>query len=188
MSEDLTVIIEENPVSLVFDDQSMRVFIEEQNTTVLVPQEVTQVTLSNQDLKILTVAEQGPPGASGISSGDAIDASQVINEPGTGSSRHTVKQALAEDQSNIEILSAQVQDVVDNWLPNLIDPRFGEYFLQDGVKILTSATPSNDYELVNKEYVDSVAGSGGGTVMFPMTVSTTAPSNPTVGQLWLDMN
>lgn len=67
--EDLQVIIEENPVQLSFDDPSFNVYLEELNTTISVTQEVTQVEISSSDIKILTVAEQGPPGVGGGGSG-----------------------------------------------------------------------------------------------------------------------
>ena len=63
--EDLQVIIEENPIQLSFDDPSFNVYLEEQNTTISVSQEITQVEISSSDIKILTVAEQGPPGVGG---------------------------------------------------------------------------------------------------------------------------
>ena len=67
--EDLQVIIEENPIQLSFDDPSFNVYLEEQNTTISVSQEITQVEISSSDIKILTVAEQGPPGVGGGGSG-----------------------------------------------------------------------------------------------------------------------
>lgn len=186
MSDDLTVIIEENPTTLVFEDHSYSVVLEETNTVISVPQEITQVAVSSQDVTILTVAEQGPPGASGIGSGDIPTADQIIAMVDGG--YIDVQSELQSDRSNIQSLGSTVDDIINYQLPNFIDSRFGEYFLQPGVRIFQPAAPIQDVELVNKAYVDSVAGSGGGTVMFPMTVSTTAPSSPQVGALWLDMN
>ena len=67
--DDVKVIIEENPVQLSFDDPSFNVYLEEQNTSISVSQEITQVEISSSDIKILTVAEQGPPGVGGGGSG-----------------------------------------------------------------------------------------------------------------------
>lgn len=70
--EDLQVIIEENHIQLSFDDPSFNVYLEEQNTTISVSQEITQVEISSSDIKILTVAEQGPPGVGGEGSGGIL--------------------------------------------------------------------------------------------------------------------
>lgn len=67
--DDVKVIIEENPVQLSFDDPSFNVYLEEQNTSISVSQEITQVEISSSDIKILTIAEQGPPGVGGGGSG-----------------------------------------------------------------------------------------------------------------------
>ena len=67
--DDVKVIIEENPVQLSFDDPSFNVYLEEQNTSISVSQEITQVEISSSDIKILTIAEQGPPGVGGSGSG-----------------------------------------------------------------------------------------------------------------------
>jgi hypothetical protein len=67
--EGMQVIIEENPVQLTFDDPSFNVYLEELNTTISVSQEITQVEISSSDIKILTIAEQGPPGVGGGSGG-----------------------------------------------------------------------------------------------------------------------
>ena len=67
--DDVKVIIEENPVQLSFDDPSFNVYLEEQNTSISVTQEITQVEISSSDIKILTIAEQGPPGVGGGGSG-----------------------------------------------------------------------------------------------------------------------
>ena len=56
MSDELIVIIEENPVSIDFEDTSFSIAIEETNTVLQVPQEVTQVTLTNQDVTILDIS------------------------------------------------------------------------------------------------------------------------------------
>ena len=63
--DDVKVIIEENPVQLSFDDPSFNVYLEEQNTSISVSQEITQVEVSSSDIRILTIAEQGPPGVGG---------------------------------------------------------------------------------------------------------------------------
>ena len=67
--DDVKVIIEENPVQLSFDDPSFNVYLEEQNTSISVSQEITQVEISSSDIKILSIAEQGPPGVGGGGSG-----------------------------------------------------------------------------------------------------------------------
>lgn len=85
--DDLKVIIEENPVQLTFDDPSFNVYLEELNTTVSVSQEITQVEISSSDIKILTVAEQGPSGAPGSGSGGGglfpiiVSAEAPVNAP-----------------------------------------------------------------------------------------------------------
>lgn len=66
---DLTVVIEENPLQLVIEPQAVSVYVEEDNYTVSAPQEITQVNVSSEDVKIITVAEQGPPGVGGSGSG-----------------------------------------------------------------------------------------------------------------------
>lgn len=83
MIEDLKVIIEENPVQLSFDDPSFNVYLEEQNTTISVSQEITQVEISSSDIKILTVAEQGPPGVGGGTSGGGLFPIIVSQDPPT---------------------------------------------------------------------------------------------------------
>lgn len=83
--DDLKVIIEENPVQLTFDDPSFNVYLEELNTTVSVSQEITQVEISSSDIKILTIAEQGPPGVGGGGSGGLfpiiVSATAPVNAP-----------------------------------------------------------------------------------------------------------
>ena len=83
--DDVKVIIEENPVQLSFDDPSFNVYLEEQNTSISVSQEITQVEISSSDIKILTVAEQGPPGVGGEGSGGLfpiiVSATPPVNAP-----------------------------------------------------------------------------------------------------------
>lgn len=82
--DDVKVIIEENPVQLSFDDPSFNVYLEELNSTVSVTQEITQVEISSNDIKILTIAEQGPSGVGGGSGGlfpIIVSADAPVNAP-----------------------------------------------------------------------------------------------------------
>ena len=69
MSEILEVVIHENPLELVFDDQPLEVLIQEDNFEIAVDEVHTEVVIQNQDIEILTIAEQGPPGVGGSGGG-----------------------------------------------------------------------------------------------------------------------
>lgn len=72
MSDILEVVVNEDPLELVFSDQPLEVLIQEDNFTVQIAQDVTEITIDSQDIEILTIAEQGPPGVGGGGSGLAI--------------------------------------------------------------------------------------------------------------------
>ena len=66
---DYIVTVVENPITVDLVDQPVEVFIQEDNYTVTVNSPVTQVEIKNEDVSILTIAEQGPPGPPGSGSG-----------------------------------------------------------------------------------------------------------------------
>ena len=72
MSDILEVVVTENPFEIVFIDQPLEVLVQEDNLEVSVSQELTEVVIDSQDIEILTIAEQGPPGVGGGGSGLAI--------------------------------------------------------------------------------------------------------------------
>jgi len=72
MSDILEVVVTENPFEIVFIDQPLEVFIQEDNFVTEISQNVTEVVIDSQDIEILTIAEQGPPGVGGGGSGLAI--------------------------------------------------------------------------------------------------------------------
>lgn len=69
MSDILEVAVTENPLELVFDDQPLEVLIQEDNFVVDIAQDVTEIVITSEDIEILTIAEQGPPGVGGGSGG-----------------------------------------------------------------------------------------------------------------------
>ena len=69
MSDILEVVVTENPFEIVFNDQPLEVLIQEDNLEVSVTQNITEVIIDSQDIEILTIAEQGPPGVGGGSGG-----------------------------------------------------------------------------------------------------------------------
>lgn len=69
MSDILEVVVNENPLELVFNDQPLEVLIQEDNFTVQISQDVTEIIIDSEDIEILTIAEQGPPGVGGGSGG-----------------------------------------------------------------------------------------------------------------------
>lgn len=69
MSDILEVVVTENPLELVFNDQPLEVLIQEDNFVVDIKQDVTEIVFNSEDIEILTIAEQGPPGVGGGGSG-----------------------------------------------------------------------------------------------------------------------
>ena len=85
MSDILEVVVTENPLELVFDDQPLEVLIQEDNFVVDIAQDVTEITFTSEDIEILTIAEQGPPGVGGGGSGGLfpiiVSATAPVNAP-----------------------------------------------------------------------------------------------------------
>ena len=69
MSDILEVVVTENPLELVFNDQPLEVLMQEDNFVVDIKQDVTEIVFNSEDIEILTIAEQGPPGVGGGSGG-----------------------------------------------------------------------------------------------------------------------
>ena len=69
MSDILEVVVTENPLEIVFNDQPLEVLVQEDNYSIDIQQDVTELTITSEDIEILTIAEQGPPGVSGGSGG-----------------------------------------------------------------------------------------------------------------------
>lgn len=66
MSDILEVVIVENPFELVFNDQPLEVLIAEDAYEISVNEVHTEILLDTQDIEVLTIAEQGPPGVGGF--------------------------------------------------------------------------------------------------------------------------
>ena len=69
MSDILEVVVNEDPLELAFNDQPLEVLIQEDNFVVQISQDVTEIVIDSEDIEILTIAEQGPPGVGGGSGG-----------------------------------------------------------------------------------------------------------------------
>ena len=65
MSDILEVVLVENPLELVFNDQPLEVLITEDAYEIAVNEVHTEIVIDTQDIEILTIAEQGPPGVGG---------------------------------------------------------------------------------------------------------------------------
>lgn len=69
MSDILEVVVNEDPLELVFNDQPLEVLVQEDNYSIDIAQDVTEIVIDSEDIEILTIAEQGPPGVGGGSGG-----------------------------------------------------------------------------------------------------------------------
>ena len=69
MSDILEVVVLDEQFELAFNDQPLEVLIQEDNLTVQISQDVTEIVIDSEDIEILTIAEQGPPGVGGGSGG-----------------------------------------------------------------------------------------------------------------------
>ena len=69
MSDILEVVVLDEPLELVFNDQPLEVLIQEDNYTVQITPDATEIIIDSEDIEVLTIAEQGPPGAGGGSGG-----------------------------------------------------------------------------------------------------------------------
>ena len=72
MSDILEVVVLDEPLELVFNDQPLEVLIQEDNYTVQITPDVTEIVIDSEDIEILTIAEQGPPGVGGDGSGGIL--------------------------------------------------------------------------------------------------------------------
>lgn len=69
MSDILEVVVLDEQFELAFNDQPLEVLIQEDNLSVQISQDVTEIVIDSEDIEILTIAEQGPPGVGGGSGG-----------------------------------------------------------------------------------------------------------------------
>jgi hypothetical protein len=69
MSDILEVVVLDEQFELAFNDQPLEVLIQEDNFVVQISQDVTEIVIDSEDIEILTIAEQGPPGVGGGSGG-----------------------------------------------------------------------------------------------------------------------
>ena len=69
MSDILEVVVLDEQFELAFNDQPLEVLIQEDNYTIQISQDVTEIVIDSEDIEILTIAEQGPPGVGGGSGG-----------------------------------------------------------------------------------------------------------------------
>ena len=69
MSDILEVVVTENPLEIVFNDQPLEVLVQEDNYLIDIAQDVTEIIITSEDIEVLTIAEQGPPGVGGGSGG-----------------------------------------------------------------------------------------------------------------------
>ena len=85
MSDILEVVVLDEQFELAFNDQPLEVLIQEDNFVVQISQDVTEIVIDSEDIEILTIAEQGPPGVGGGGSGGLfpiiVSATEPVNAP-----------------------------------------------------------------------------------------------------------
>lgn len=85
MSDIFEVLIVENPLEIIFDDQPLEISIQEDNFDVLVNSDSDiEITIDSNDLEILTIAEQGPPGAGSLVGLPIASGNNPPSNPSTG--------------------------------------------------------------------------------------------------------
>ena len=85
MSDILEVVVLDEQFELAFNDQPLEVLVQEDNYSIDIAQDVTEITFTSEDIEILTIAEQGPPGVGGGGSGGLfpiiVSATAPVNAP-----------------------------------------------------------------------------------------------------------